>query len=72
MLKVRMARVQHTEVPQSAGQRGQVFPIPVEIGVGVDCVEWHQQRVLQVFTEEREVRDVYDQKVRPQISVAIR
>jgi hypothetical protein len=41
MPKVRMARVQHTEAPQSAGRRSQVITITVEIKAHVECVEWN-------------------------------
>jgi hypothetical protein len=34
------------------------FPVPVEIGAGVDYAEWNQQRALQVVAEEWEVRGI--------------
>jgi hypothetical protein len=39
--KVRMARDQHTEVPQSTRQRGQVLSVSIEIRAGVECAEWN-------------------------------
>jgi hypothetical protein len=40
--KEKMARVQHTEEPQSARQRGQVLLVLVEIRPSVVCVEVNQ------------------------------
>jgi hypothetical protein len=56
--KARMTRVQHTEAPWSAGQRGQVLPVSVEIRASVEFVQWSQRRALQEVTEEWEVRGI--------------
>jgi hypothetical protein len=58
MPKARIAGVLHTEVPRSAGQRGQIFPITVEIGAGVECVEWNLQRAPQEVAEEQKVKGI--------------
>jgi hypothetical protein len=47
ILKVRMARDQHTKEPWGAEWTGQVLLIPVEIRAGVGFAEWNQQRALK-------------------------